>query len=125
MFKPRDVGDFSYSIHLENSFDAQNSTCIPIHCIVSVPPELKTRELFTCAATCSHQEFFLQVNAEYRKEGLLVTGVGEDGVLDFGDCYADNGSCQMMTLRNITQEVRRNIAEDLLFADLKFDAVEL
>ncbi|CAM6083476.1 unnamed protein product [Calypogeia fissa] len=77
MYKPRDVGDFAYSIHLENSFDVQNSTCIPVHCIV---------------------------NAEYRKEGLLVTGVGEDGLLDFGDCYANNGTCQVMNLRNITQE---------------------
>lgn len=47
-----------------------------------------------------------QVNPEQRQEGLLVTGVGEDGVLDFGDCYSGNGTCQLLTLRNVTQEVR-------------------
>ncbi|BBM97058.1 hypothetical protein MPTK1_1g02700 [Marchantia polymorpha subsp. ruderalis] len=77
MYKPREVGDCAYSIQLENSFDVRNSTCIPVQCIV---------------------------NAEHRREGLLVTGVGEDGVLDFGDCYANNGTCQMLTVRNITQE---------------------
>lgn len=48
------------------------------------------------------------MNSEHRQEGLLVTGVGEDGVLDFGDCYSGNGTCQLLTLRNVTQEVRSN-----------------
>ncbi|KAL3702130.1 hypothetical protein R1sor_020152 [Riccia sorocarpa] len=77
MYKPREVGDFSYSLQLENSYDVRNFTCIPVQCIV---------------------------NAEHRREGLLVTGVGEDGVLDFGDCYANNGTFQLLTVRNITQE---------------------
>ncbi|KAL2649598.1 hypothetical protein R1flu_017726 [Riccia fluitans] len=77
MYKPREVGDFSYSLQLENSYDVRSSTCIPVQCIV---------------------------NAEHRREGLLVTGVGEDGVLDFGDCYANNGTFQLLTVRNITQE---------------------
>ncbi len=45
------------------------------------------------------------MNPEQQQEGLLVTGVGEDGVLDFGACYSGNGTCQMLTLRNITPEV--------------------
>lgn len=50
-----------------------------------------------------------QVNSEQRQEGLLVTGVREDGVLDFGDCYSGNGACQLLTLRNVTQEVRSTL----------------
>lgn len=61
---------------------------------------------------------FEQVNAEHRREGLLVTGVGEDGVLDFGDCYANNGTCQMLTVRNITQEVRKRSFYPLVYFKL-------
>lgn len=53
--------------------------------------------------------FSFQVNPEQRQQGLLVTGVGEDGVLDFGDCYSGNGTCQLLTLRNVTQEVRSTL----------------
>ncbi|XP_024373820.1 uncharacterized protein [Physcomitrium patens] len=76
-YKPKDVGDFTYIIHLQNNFDERNSKSVPFRCIV---------------------------NSEHRQEGLLVTGVGEDGVLDFGDCYSGNGTCQLLTLRNVTQE---------------------
>jgi hypothetical protein len=76
-YKPRDVGDFSYFVQLDNMFDSRNSKSIPIQCLV---------------------------NPEQQQEGLLVTGVGEDGVLDFGACYSGNGTCQMLTLRNITPE---------------------
>ncbi|KAG0580510.1 hypothetical protein KC19_4G178800 [Ceratodon purpureus] len=76
-YKPKDVGDFTYIVHLQNNFDERNSKSVPFRCIV---------------------------NPEQRQEGLLVTGVREDGVLDFGDCYSGNGTCQLLTLRNVTQE---------------------
>ncbi|XP_024391254.1 uncharacterized protein [Physcomitrium patens] len=76
-YTPKDVGDFTHIIHLQNNYDEKNSKSVPFRCIV---------------------------NPEQKQEGLLVTGVREDGVLDFGDCYSGNGTCQLLTLRNITQE---------------------
>jgi hypothetical protein len=34
-YKPRDVGDFSYFVQLDNMFDSRNSKSIPIQCLVS------------------------------------------------------------------------------------------
>ena len=35
-YKPKDVGDFTYIIHLRNNFDERNSKSVPFRCIVSL-----------------------------------------------------------------------------------------
>lgn len=34
-YKPKDVGDFTYIVHLQNNFDERNSKSVPFRCIVS------------------------------------------------------------------------------------------
>jgi hypothetical protein len=33
-YKPKDVGDFTYIVHLQNNFDERNSKSVPFRCIV-------------------------------------------------------------------------------------------
>lgn len=35
-YKPKEVGDFTYIIHLQNNFDERNSKLVPFRCIVSL-----------------------------------------------------------------------------------------
>lgn len=37
-YKPKDVGDFAYVIHLQNNYDERNSKSLPLRCIVSLSP---------------------------------------------------------------------------------------
>lgn len=34
-YKPKDVGDFTYIVHLQNNYDERNSKSVPFRCIVS------------------------------------------------------------------------------------------
>eukprot|EP00899_Mesostigma_viride_P021185 jgi/Mesvir1/29068/Mv18376-RA.1 len=76
-YRPSEVGDFNYTLRLENSLDTANAVSIRIHCAV---------------------------NFESNEDGLMVSGLTEDGFLDFGICYAGNQAQKRITLRNITQK---------------------